>query len=121
MDIKLNRNVFDKSKFYKTVDASFKELKEVKDPNFFDVNLANVEDFFTLYNKLFFEIPKYGDNNSHEYLVKESTEHIDFTPNQDEINALLEEIDNLRNENLELRKETASLIEEFTNTIINNE
>ena len=69
-DIKLNRTVFDKRKFEQTVDTSFSQLVPKEEQKFFDVNLATVDDFFTLYTNLFYEIPKEGEVNSHSYLIR---------------------------------------------------
>ena len=110
-DIKLNRTVFDKRKFEQTVDTSFSQLVPKEEQKFFDVNLATVDDFFTLYTNLFYEIPKIGDNNSHEYLIIESSEYINFEQINSDIQVLLEEITSLRSdlvqrdqENLELQR-----------------
>ena len=65
--IMLNRQVFDKAKFLETVDTEFSQLVDRSDLQFFDLNLATVEDFFNLYNKLFYEIPKEGEVNSHAF------------------------------------------------------
>jgi hypothetical protein len=51
--------------------------------------LATQADFFTLYDKFFFDIPKEGETNSHTYLITESTEYVGFQQNQEEIQALL--------------------------------
>ena len=53
MNIILYRQVFDKAKFNETVDTEFNQLLDKSDLQFFDLNLATVEDFFNLYNKLF--------------------------------------------------------------------
>lgn len=106
----LNRQVFDKNAFNNTVNTDFTELVSSQDPQFFDVNLATQEDFFLLYDKFFYEIPKLGEVNSHLYLVQTSGEYIDYSPNAAEIQALLEEIAELRRENLELRQEFANAI-----------
>jgi hypothetical protein len=105
----LNRIVFDKNKFNSTVDKNFKELSSTPDPSFFDVNLATIEDFFNLYTSLFYDIPKNGDTNSHEYLIKESSEYLGDALLNDNIQALLEEITELRQENLELRQNILDL------------
>ena len=55
-----------------------------------------------IYQNLFFQIPKFGDINSHQYLVVESTEYTNYIENQEQIDALLEEITDLREENLQL-------------------
>ncbi len=112
-NVNLNRQVFNKQKFNDTVDTTFSELG-VQEPDlgFFDLNLATVDDFFTLYNKLFFEIPKEGAINSHTFLVKESGDYVGSQQINDEIQALLQEITDIREENLELRKENVNLIVE---------
>ena len=110
-NVNLNRQVFNKQKFNDTVDTTFSELG-VQEPDlgFFDLNLATVDDFFTLYNKLFFEIPKEGAINSHTFLVKESGDYVGSQQINDEIQALLQEISDVREENLELRKDNIKLI-----------
>jgi len=109
--INLNRQVFDKTKFNETVDTSFSQLGvQEEDPSFFDINLATQADFFTLYDKFFYDIPKEGEINSHTYLITESTEYVGFQQNQEEIEALLLEIADLREENLALRTENVELI-----------
>jgi hypothetical protein len=110
MNVNLNRQVFDKKKFNETVDTSFTQLVTPQDPTFFDLNLATVEDFFTLYNKFFFEIPKEGEVNSHTYLIKESSDYVGFQANSEDIQALLDEIASLRQENLETRQELIDII-----------
>ena len=72
--------------------------------------MATVDDFFILYNKLFFEIPKEGAINSHTFLVKESGDYVGSQQVNEEIQALLQEISDIREENLELRKENIKLI-----------
>ena len=110
-NINLNRNVFDKNAFRNTVDTSFTQLVSTPDPTFFDVNLATVEDFFTLYEKFFFQIPKEGEVNSHTYLIKESSDYVGFQANSEDIQALLDEIASLRQENLSLRQEQISIVQ----------
>ena len=110
-NVNLNRQVFNKQKFNDTVDTTFSELGvQEQDLNFFDLNLATVDDFFILYNKLFFEIPKEGAINSHTFLVKESGDYIGSQQINEEIQALLQEISDIREENLELRKDNIKLI-----------
>jgi hypothetical protein len=115
MNLSLNRQVFDKKKFEETVDTNFTQLVQPPDPTFFDLNLATIEDFFTLYNKFFFEIPKEGEVNSHTYLIKESSDYVGFDSNSEEIQALLNEIATLRQENLQLRQEQLDLINSIGN------
>ena len=109
--VNLNRQVFNKQKFNDTVDTTFSELGvQQQDPSFFDLNLATVDDFFTLYNRLFFEIPKEGNINSHTFLIKESGDYVGAQQVNEEIQALLQEIADLREENLTLRQANAKII-----------
>tara|TARA_R110000803_G_scaffold203178_2_gene268617 strand:- start:2237 stop:2587 length:351 start_codon:yes stop_codon:yes gene_type:complete len=109
-NIQLSRQVFNKAKFNETVNTEFTQLVTPPDPSFFDVNLATEEDFWILYDKFFYLIPKEGEVNSHLYLVETSGEYIDYQANNEEIQALLEEIAELREENLEVRQEIADVI-----------
>ena len=107
----LTRNVFDKTSFNKTIDTSFSQLglKNAPNPSFFDVNLAIIPDFWILYDKFFYDIPKEGPTNSHAYLARTSGEYANFELIQEQIQALLDEIAELREENVDLRIENVDL------------
>ena len=100
----LNRQVFDKKKFKETINTSFTQLDTGEEDGFFDINLATLEDFWTLYEKFFYDIPKLGQINSHEYLAKESSAYAGSDTINEEIQVLLDEIAELREENLQLRE-----------------
>ena len=108
-NIKLNRTVFDKRIFNQSVDTEFSQLVPKEEDKFFDTNLATIDDFFTIYTNLFFEIPKEGDINSHEFLIVESSEYINFDKINEDIQILLEEITSLRTELLEKDRENLDL------------
>ena len=112
----LRREAFNRKQFDDTIDTSFKELGvgNQPDPATFDPSLATVGDFFTIYQTLFYQIPKEGDINSHEFLIRESTEYTGLVAQQAEIDALLAEID-------ELREQNVTLVQDMTNTITNLE
>jgi len=100
---------FNKDKFNETVDNKFTQLVNVLNPSFFDRDLAILDDFWYLYDKFFYIIPKLGEIESHQYLAKTSGEYADFATINNEIQALLDEIAELRKENLELIKESTNL------------
>lgn len=112
----LNKNVFRKEEFNHTIDTSFKQLIS------FPLNEIpedfTVDNFFEQYEKLFFEISKEGDINSHEYLVKRSGDYINYEINNEEIQALLDEISDLRQEILNLNQTylNLELTQEVTET-----
>jgi len=109
--ITLKAQRFNKDKFNKTVNTEFTQLIDTPDPSFFDRDLATVGDFWYLYDKFFYLIPKSGEIESHEYLAKTSGEYADFDSISDEIQALLDEIAELRTENLKLIQESTNLEE----------
>ena len=102
--IRLRKQVYAKSAVDNVINTEFTKLtppaiilEEVQPPN--------VEEFFIQYNTLFFNIPKFGSTNSHEYLVKTSSEYINATQTNETIQALIEEITQLRQENLDLQRQ----------------
>ena len=101
----LNKTVFDKKKFEETIGTDFTQLSTGEEDRFFDINLATLEDFWTLYEKFFYDIPKLGLINSHEYLAQESAAYAGSDTINDEIQSLLDEIALLREENLKLRED----------------
>ena len=107
--ITLQRQVFEKEKYLNTIDNSFKELKSEPDPNFFDRDLAVLSDFWYLYEKFFYNIPKLGVIESHEYLSKTSGEFANSEFISEQVQSLLDEIVVLREENLRLLEENINL------------
>ena len=102
----LIKDVFNKAEYIKTIDTSFNELgastiveEEQTQPT--------VEEFFGLYNSLFYDIPALGETNSHDYIVKTSGEYINFEENNVEIQALQAEIAQLRSDLLSLQIQAA--------------
>ena len=101
--IDLNRVVFNKLKYEKTIDTSFTELLPPT-PEADETPILTVEQFFQAYNTLFFEIPKTGIN-SHNELIQTSTEYIGDDQSNAELDALFQEINNLRAELLTSQEE----------------
>jgi uncharacterized membrane protein YgcG len=97
--------------YTKTINTSFNELgvQSIED----QVNeQPTVQEFFNLYNELFYQIPEVGDTNSHEFLIKTSRDYINFEEENETILALQNEISNLRREILETQQELALNTEE---------
>ena len=100
------KKVFNKSQYPKTINTQFSELG-ITPINDSIAQTPTVEEFFSLYDELFYEIPALGTTNSHEYLVKTSGEYINFEENNEIIEALQQEITQLREENLQLQVSAA--------------
>ena len=112
IDLKVQR--FNKDKFNDTVDTNFTQLLDIPNPNYFDVDLATQEDFFWLYDKFFYIIPKINivmgeEFESHTYLAQTSGLYSGYSEINIEIQALLDEIAEIRKENLQLTKESVNL------------
>lgn len=93
-EVNLQKTVFDPIKFRKVIDTSFKTFTKPV----IEIDTDTVDEFFRLYEKLFFNIPIFGESNSHEYLVKRSSEVYSSEDKSAEIQPLLDEITQLRQE-----------------------
>ena len=107
--IDLVKEVYQKVNYPRIIDTKFSELGTVSINDQIDAT-PTTNEFFNLYNSLFYEIPSYGDINSHQFLIETSAEYIDFTPNQEEITALRAEITDLRRQLLEAQIATAEAL-----------
>lgn len=102
----LKRN-FSKVSYTNTIDTNFTQLIPTP-PVTVEDDLPTVNDFFTYYDALFFQIPKTGEN-SHTSLIETSTEYIGYAPQSIELEALQQEITFLREQLLETRQQIESL------------
>jgi hypothetical protein len=94
--IKITDTVYDKQKYLNTVNIEFTELVN-KTPVPVET-IPTVEDFFIIYNQIFYSIPKEGDY-SHTTLVSQSSEYLGISNSQNvDIQTLLDEITSLRDE-----------------------
>jgi hypothetical protein len=108
--VTLQKQVYDKNQYQKVIDTSFTQLVQPTTTSTGSI-LPTVNEFFDYYNQLFFDIPKFGETNSHEYLIKTSTEYIGASSVvNDELQALIDEITELRQENLDLQQQLLSSI-----------
>jgi hypothetical protein len=106
--IRLVKTVYGKITYPNVIDTEFRQL--ISPPTEVTASVVTVNEFFSYYNDLFFEIPTEGEFNSHLELIRRSTEFVGVTQNSGEIDALLDEINQLRLENITLQKEIDDLI-----------
>ena len=97
--INISKQVFDKTTFPRVVDTEFTQL--LNNTQGEDTPEFTLDDFFELYEQLFYQIPKEGENNSHRYILEKEAEYLGIIINQDDIQALLDEITNLRQQVLD--------------------
>ncbi len=110
----LSKEVFSKSQYQNTIDTNFSQLITPQNEIAGDV-LPTIDEFFSYYNQLFFDIPKFGETNSHEYLIKTSQEYIGQSLVNEEIQALTAEITNLRQQLLDVTQQ--AIQSQTTNTL----
>jgi hypothetical protein len=115
-NISFNKQVYNKEDYSKIIDTSFKQLGVQTIQQQIDEQ-PTVDDFFNMYNELFYDISEIGEVNSHEFLIKKSSEYINFEANQEEIAALQAEIAQLRTDLLDAQKQ---IIELQTGTTLAN-
>lgn len=104
-DIQVQRTVLSKTEFLKVVDNSFSTFTQPV----VDTGLDTTEEFFRLYEELYYAIDVTGPTNSHEYLVTKSSELLNFDTITEDIQPLLDEIAQLRQENLGLNQQLLNL------------
>ena len=106
--IALIKPSFNKNSYEKVIDTSFSQLTQPPVDTTANPPIS-VQQFFTYYQQLFFTIPKFGEVNSHEYLIKTSQEYVGSTNIQDDtIQALIDEVNQLRQENFDLQQQIIS-------------
>jgi hypothetical protein len=96
--IPVQKTVFNKDSYGRVIDTQFSQLlnQTVEETTTF-----TVDDFFQLYEDLFYQIPKEGDTNSHRYILQREADYLGVSISQDDIQALLNEITSLRQQVLE--------------------
>ncbi len=114
--VPIRRTVYNKDHIGKVVKREFTTFTQ---PVPEDTRLS-VEDFFALYEELFYEIPINGDAGTHEYLVKRSSELYKLEESTLDIQPLLDEITNLRAQIIDNETEIIALQEQVANQNVNN-
>lgn len=116
--VNLGRTGFVTKAYKSVIDTNFTQLTPPTPPT---EEVISVGEFFNLYTNLFYEIPAEGDVNSHQFLIERSTEYIGFTEENDQdIEALLNEITQLREELLATQEELRT-IQTNSNSQIENQ
>lgn len=95
--VNLQKTIPNKDKIDNLIDREFK---------FFVSNatvepVATIEPFFQMYEDLYFQIPAEGETNSHEYLIRRSSEIFQLGQDVANLQPLLDEISDLRVQLLE--------------------
>lgn len=114
--VNLNKKLYAKNQYERVIDTKFSQLANVTPPEVTEATIS-VDEFFQNYNQIFFQIPKVGETNSHEFLVKTSSEYLDSAPLNEDIQALIDEINILQQQNLELNQRIIELSTTIPSTL----
>lgn len=106
VEVSLVREVYGVASYRGVVDTEFRQLVSPEAP---EEDPLTVEQFFSDYEDLFYEIPITGDDLSHEYLVRRSGEYIGGSVISDNERALLDEINDLRQQLLDANQALADV------------
>jgi len=109
-NVEIKKTVLGTNNFNKVIDTSFKTFTQPipeEDPD-------TPEELFRLYEKLYFSIDIIGETDSHEYLIKKSSELVNYDAVTEDIQPLLDEIAQLREQNLALNQQLLDLEAEGT-------
>jgi hypothetical protein len=106
--IPVQKIVFSKDSFSKVVNTQFNQLI---DSTAGEEQLSfSVDDFFELYDQVFYQIPTEGESNSHQYILQREADYLGISLSQDDVQALLDEITSLRQQVLD----TQTIINDLT-------
>jgi hypothetical protein len=103
--IRIQKDSYNSNQFSTIVDREFKTFIKPA----IEIDTDTVEELFRLYDKLFFTIPIEGEINSHQYILQRSSELTDFEKTTEDIQPLLDEIAQLRQQLLDANQQIFDL------------
>lgn len=103
--IQIRKDSYKSDQFNNLVDREFKTYTKPKE----EIDNDTVEEVFRLYDKLYYSIPLEGEENSHQYLLRKSSELVDFEKTNEDIEPLLDEIAQLRQQLLDANEQIFNL------------
>jgi hypothetical protein len=107
--INLTKTIYDRNQYSRVINTQFTQLAFAPSVEAIAATTPSINtqinQFFSQYQKLFFDIPKLGQINSHEYLIQTSKEYIGGDIDNPLIASLTSEIDQLREQNSLLQKQ----------------
>ena len=105
--IPVQNSIYNKSTFTRVINTQFSELNS----NPPVASVTTVDAFFELYDELFSIIPNEGDINSHRAILLREAAYLNVQiADSDEVQALLQEITDLRQQLLEAEVNTVTTL-----------
>jgi|TARA_R100000030_G_scaffold22615_1_gene16277 hypothetical protein len=103
--INIIKSAYRTNEIGRVVDREFKTFTKPVE----EVDTDTVEELFRLYDKLYFTIPLEGETNSHQYLLQKSSELVDLEKSTEDLQPLLDEIGQLRQQLLNANQQLFEL------------
>ena len=97
--IPIQKTVYDKNSYNRVINTQFNQL--INQSTDEEQLSFTVDDFFELYDQVFYQIPKEGDTNSHQYILQREADYLGISVSQEDVQALLNEITSLRQQVLD--------------------
>tara|TARA_R110002167_G_scaffold144113_1_gene334158 strand:- start:278 stop:646 length:369 start_codon:yes stop_codon:yes gene_type:complete len=108
VDIKLT--TYNRTQFDKAINTDFTQFNGNNEtPEKTAAETISTAGFFEAYDRLFLEIPKQGETNSHQYITNRSGEYVGGEDVSAEVQALTAEVTQLREENITLQQQIIQL------------
>jgi hypothetical protein len=104
--IPVQKTVFSKDSYNRVINTQFSQLITQED----ETLSFSVDDFFELYDQLFYQISRDGETNSHQYILQREADYLSISISQEDVQALLDEITSLRQQVLD----TQTIINDLT-------
>ena len=101
-NVEMIKEIYGLNTYSKAIDTKFSELVQTVQQA--TSSAVTVDQFFQYYDELFFNIPVEGSINSHVYLVERSQQYIGGSVIDAEKQALIEEINSLRQQLLDVNQ-----------------
>lgn len=105
--IPVQKTVFSKDTYSRVINTQFSQFTSQGEE---ETLSFTINDFFELYDQVFYQIPRDGDADSHQYILQREADYLGVSINQDDIQALLNEITTLRQQLLD----SQTIINELT-------
>jgi hypothetical protein len=104
--IPVQKTVFSKDQYSRVIDTQFSQFASQEE----EALSFTIDDFFELYDQVFYQIPRDGESNSHQYILQREADYLGISLSQDDVQALLDEITSLRQQLLD----SQTIINELT-------
>jgi hypothetical protein len=104
-NVEIKRTVLSIDEFNRVINKDFTTFVQPST----GTDTDTIEELFRLYDKFYFEIDLRGETNSHEYLIRRSSELVQLEQTSEDIQPLLDEIAQLREQNLQLNEQLINL------------